>query len=148
MRGTFSRGRRWTNLKTSWGVRKSWELWKYQISQLEILFGTVESGKSHLESRGFAKHIENGVNYVTNRKCNLIGNFVLFFLLFDCFDGYMWMIKSYNDKVLTVKGFYALKCIGTYLYHPIVLDTNHWEKRKFPIPNFRNSHKRQTTHQL
>ena len=61
---------------------------------------------------------------------------VVFFLLSDCFAGYMWIIKSYSGKVVTVKGFYALKCIVTHLYHPIVPDTNHWDKRKFPIPNF------------
>ena len=33
-----------------------------------------------------------------------------FFLLFYCFDGYMWIIKPYNGKVLTVTEFYALKC--------------------------------------
>ena len=41
---------------------------------------------------------------------------LFFFLLFDCFAGYMSIIKSYNGKVLTVKGYYAL-CIGTHLYH-------------------------------
>ena len=45
----------------------------------------------------------------------------------------MRIIKRYNGKVLTVKGFYALKYIDTHLHHPIVLDTNYWEKRKFPI---------------
>ena len=65
-----------------WGVQRSWELQKYRISQSEILFSTVVSGKSHLESRGFAKHIENGESDVTDRKSNLIGNFVLFFFYF------------------------------------------------------------------
>ena len=78
-----------------------------------------------------AKHIENGESDVTDQKGNLIG----IFLLFDCFAGYMWITKSYNGNVLTVKGLYALKCIGTHLYHPIVPDTNDWEKQKFPIPN-------------
>ena len=41
-------------------------------------------------------------------------------------------MERYNGKVLTVNGIYSLKCIGTHLYHPIVSDTNHWEKRKFP----------------
>ena len=44
----------------------------------------------------------------------------------------MCIIKRYNGKVLTVNGFYALKCIGTHLYHPIVSDTNHWEKTEIP----------------
>ena len=44
----------------------------------------------------------------------------------------MCIIKRYNGKVLTVNGLYALKCIGTHLYHPIVLDTNHWEKTEIP----------------
>ena len=35
----------------------------------------------------------------------------------------MWIMKRYNGKVLTVNGFYALKCIGTHLYHPIGPDT-------------------------
>ena len=48
----------------------------------------------------------------------------------------MCVIKRYNGKVLTVNGFYALKCIGTHLYHPIVSDTNHWEKRKLPNSQF------------
>ena len=68
-------------------------------------------------------------------KAILLVNLFCFVLLFDCFAGYMWIIKCYNGKALTVNGFYALKCIGTHLYHPIVPDTNHWEKRKFPIPN-------------
>ena len=42
-----------------------------KISQSEILFGTVVSGKSHLEIRGFEKHIKNGESDVTNRKSNL-----------------------------------------------------------------------------
>ena len=46
----------------------------------------------------------------------------------------MCVIKHYNGKVLTVNGFYALKCIGTHLYHPIVSDTNHWEKTEIPNP--------------
>ena len=58
----------------------------------------------------------------------------------------MWIIKSYNGKVLTINGFYALKCIGTHLYHPIVPDTNYWEKQKFQIPNFRNSRDCRTPH--
>ena len=70
----------------------------------------------------------------TGKAILLVNLFLFFFLLFDCFAGYMWIIKRYNGKVLTVNGFYALKCIGTHLYHPIVPDTNHWEKR-----NFRNS---------
>ena len=68
-------------------------------------------------------------------KAILLVNLFCFVLLFDCFAEYMWILKHYNGKVLTVNGFYALKCIGTHLYHPIVPDTNHWEKRKFPIPN-------------
>ena len=44
----------------------------------------------------------------------------------------MCIIKRYNGKVLTVNGFYALKCIGTHLYHPIVSDTNHWEITEIP----------------
>ena len=44
----------------------------------------------------------------------------------------MCIIKHYNGKGLTVNGFYALKCIGTHLYHPIVSDTNHWEKTEIP----------------
>ena len=44
----------------------------------------------------------------------------------------MCIIKRYNGKVLTVNGFYALKCIGTHLYHPIVSGTNHWEKTEIP----------------
>ena len=55
---------------------------EYQNSQSEILFGTVVSGKSHLEIRGFAKHIENGESDVTNQQSNLIGKFVLFFVIF------------------------------------------------------------------
>ena len=44
----------------------------------------------------------------------------------------MCIIKRCNGKVLTVNGFYALKCIGSHLYHPIVSDTNHWEKTEIP----------------
>ena len=63
--------------------------------------------------------------------------FFFFFalLLFDYFAGYMWMIKSYNGKILTVKGFSALKGIGYHLYHPVVLDTNDLVKWIFPDPN-------------
>ena len=68
-------------------------------------------------------------------KAILLVNLFCFVLLFDCFAGYMWIIKCYNGKVLTVNVL-ALKCIGTHLYHPIVVDTNHWVKRKFPIPNW------------
>ena len=111
------------------GVRGSSELRKYQISQSEILFDTVVSGKSHLEIRGFEKHIENGESDITNRRSNLIGKLVLvFFSTFWLFCWYMWIIKRYNGKVLTVNGFYDLKCIDTHLYHPIVPDTNHWER--------------------
>ena len=42
------------------GVRRSSELRKYQISQSEIPSGDVQCGKSHLEIRGFEKHIGNG----------------------------------------------------------------------------------------
>ena len=61
-----------------------------------------------MESGGFAKHIspQMGESDVTNRKSNLIGNFVLFcFFTFCSFVEYMWIIKSYNGKVLTVKDF-------------------------------------------
>ena len=44
----------------------------------------------------------------------------------------MCIIKRYNGKVLTVNGVYALKCIGTHLYHQTVSDTNHWEKTEIP----------------
>ena len=45
----------------------------------------------------------------------------------------MWIIKRYNGKVLTVNGFYALKCIGTHLCYPIVPD--HKPLGKTEIPN-------------
>ena len=64
------------------GVRGSSELRKYQISHSEIPSGDVKSGKSHLEIRGFEKHIENGESDVTNRKSNLVGKDVLFFFYF------------------------------------------------------------------
>ena len=59
----------------------------------------------------------------------------------------MCIIKRYNGKVLTVNGFYALKCIGT---HSIVssnsfghkpLGKNGWE-----LGNFRTSHESRTGH--
>ena len=62
----------------------------------------------------------------------LLLNLFCFFLRFDCFAGYMWIIKSYNGKVLTVKRFYALRCSGTHVYHTIVPGTNHWGKREIP----------------
>ena len=70
------------------GVRKSWELRKYRTSQSEILFSTAESGKSHLESRGFAKHIENGESESSIGKAILLVNLFCFFLPFHCFAGY------------------------------------------------------------
>ena len=48
----------------------------------------------------------------TGKAISLV-NLFRFFLLFNCFAGYMWIIKRNNGKVLTVNGFYALKCTGT-----------------------------------
>ena len=46
----------------------------------------------------------------------------------------MCIIKCYNGKVLTVNGFYALKCIGTHLCHPISF--GHKPLGKTEIPNW------------
>ena len=68
--------------------------WNTQISQLEILSGDIKCGKSHLEIRGFEKHIENGESDVTIQRSNLIGKFVL---LFSTFWLFYWI---YVDKAL------------------------------------------------
>ena len=43
------------------------------------------------------------------------------------------LIKHYNGKVLTVNGFYALKCIGTHLYQSN--SSGHKPLGKTEIPN-------------
>ena len=49
---------------------------------MKILFGTVQSGKSHLESQGFAKDIKNEESDVSNQKRNLIGKVVFVFVFY------------------------------------------------------------------
>ena len=60
---------------------------------------------------------------LTTLQLGLTLYFVFVLLVFDCFAGYMQIIRSYNDNILTVKGFYALKCNDSHLYHPMVQDT-------------------------
>ena len=68
------------------GVRGSSELRKYQISHSEIPSGDVECRKSHLEIRGFAKHIES--RKVTSQT----GNAILLVKLFCFFPTYFFVL--------------------------------------------------------
>ena len=119
-----------------------------------LLFGTVVSGKSHLEIRGFEKHVENGESDVTNQKSNLIGKFVLFFLdlLFDCFAGNMYV----DNKALQWWSFNCKWILCTKMYwHSFISSNSSGHKplgeteipnSQFPIGNFRNSYESQTGH--
>ena len=112
-------------------------IWKFRVlkSTLKmgkgvwsfVLFNDAWSQKGHSASTKMKKVIS------PTGKTILLVNLFCFLLLFDCFAGYMWIIKRYNGKVLTVNGFYALK----FYSHSFVSSNSSGHKPlgKTEIPN-------------